>query len=424
MFHLCIPSSSVAQVDEFDTHPRFGALPNLPHDRVGKTEKNQSPMTQPTTKVHPRFGLLPGPPPPKHGTVQSVQSVGEANSIGGSEVAIGLSSLQYSTQDSFSMGSTTTTTTYSTQTFNGDGQHHSLVEADGHFSDMSDRQSCTTASGTVYSGSSAGSGREYAGDYRRPDATLMLESKLEEMDNALQRRTVEVSRLKEKNNQLKQQLREITDQYEELQKQHVQMREQLRQKTLADQKQMFESYKKEHNSTALEERVLLLEKENKALKGYLEQYQRENQQLQLLSVSSTSSSRPHHLPIGGSRVPHSGPPTYSYTPSTPHGTGGDTPAPIITPFKSQRFGDHLSQHNIHIQHSRHHFPHKQTPVYTPSKDVAAIGKRLSSSSGETPIGESYLQSSSSSLNSMQSNGSKGSSSVTLQPTGSEQATMV
>lgn len=427
----------MAPTAKYDIHPEIGPLPNLPPGRIQKADKHHSPMSQPPNNYDPKFGLLPDMPPPRRGTVRPVPA---ATSPGMGEVAAGMSGLQLSTDQSFtSMDSSVPYSSHATHCYNGNGQYHSLGEGEGQFSDVSDRrssQSCTTASGTMYSSSSTEqSGREYHDGHDRR-SVLALEAKMEEMDAALQKRSMEVVQLRKANEQLSRQLRETTDKYEELQKEHAQMREKLRQKSLSDQQQMLDSFqhaRKDHGSSSdqLEEsaRVLKekqqlidhLEKENKTLKSYVEQYQRDNQRLQL-SLSSTSSSRPHHLPIS-SKPPHPVFPPYSpYTPTPNHGVVSDTPAaPGITPLKSMRVGDHLSQHNIHIQQSRLS-PHRQSPLFSPAKEAAS--KRHSSSSGDTPVGENCLQSSNSSINSMHSNASKGSTGITLQQTGSERATMV
>lgn len=420
-------------------HPEHGPLPNLPLSRAQKADKHHSPVSHPPNTMDPKYGLLPGTPPPRHGTVRPVT---EATSPGVGEVAAGMSGLQLNTDRSFSsMDSSAPYSSHITQCYNGNGQYHSLGDGEGQFSDVSDHRSsrsCTTASGTMYSSSSTEqSGREYRDG---PDMRVVaLEAKLEEMDCALQDRNKEVTQLRKQNELLSRQLRETTDKCEELQKEHAQMSDKLRQKSLSDQQQMMDSFqhaRKMHgNSSGVldenarllkelkekQQQIASLEEENKNLKGYVEQYQRDNQRLQL-SLSSTSSSRPHHLPIS-SKTPHHMPPPYSpYTPTPNHGPLCDTPAaPGITPLRSTRIGDHLSQHNIHIQQSRLS-PHRQSPLFSPGKEAAS--KRHSSSSGDTPVGENCLQSSNSSINSMHSSGSKGSTGITLQQTGSERATMV
>lgn len=420
---------------KYEIHPEHGALPNLPLGRVQKAEKHHSPVSHPPNSVDPKYGLLPGTPPPRHGTVRPVT---EATSPGVGEVAAGMGGLQLNADRSFSsMDSSAPYPSHVTQCYNGNGQYHSLGDGEGQFSDISDRRSCTTASGTMYSSSSTEqSGREYRDGHDM--RVLDLEAKLEEVDRAFQNRNQEVTQLRKHNERLSRELRETTDKYEELQKEHAQMSEKLRQKSLSDQQQMLDSFQHarkvhgsrsgllEDNARILKElkekqqRIDSLEEENKALKGFVEQYQRDNQRLQL-SLSSASSSRPHHLPIS-SKTPHHVLPPYSpYTPTPNHGTLSDTPvAPGITPLRSTRVGDHLSQHNIHIQQSRLS-PHRQSPLFSPGKEA---GKRHSSSSGDTPVGENCLQSSNSSINSMHSNASKGSAGITLQQTGSERATMV
>jgi hypothetical protein len=277
-----------------------------------------------------------------------------------------------------------------------------------------------------------------------------MEAEIEAARSVVMKKDFEVSKLRKENTHLNTRLRHIEDRYFDLEKQYSQMCEKVRQNTLLEQKQLLESHKPARKEEGDSDKVAQLrrqlqEKEQQiaVLASQVEHYQHDNQQLQLSLSSSGMSSRPHHLPIG------TRPPALHRPPSvrSPYQDGvGDTPAPAvmtpgvgITPMRSVKVGDNLTQHNIHLQHSRG----SRTQAYSPGKELASKGpsvfspgkegkgvlfspgrdgKRLSGGSGDTPLGEGHFQSSSSSLN---SSGSKGSTGITLQTTPSmEHSTMV
>lgn len=349
------------------------------------------------------------------------------------------------------------------------GEYHATGEdsLDRRNSDIS----YTTTSGTIYSTTSTEqSGVEYRrgqgeqvggqGEYRALGKQQGMEVKYEEM---LKVKEKEIAQLKRENTHLNTLVKEIEDRNDDLQKQHAQMCEKVRMYSISEQQYLLESHKPSREETSSDLVTVLKrqlqEKDQKiALLGsQVEQYQQDNQQLQL-SLSATGVSRPHHLPI--STMPGRGPPALQRQPYTPvrspfQGGGGDgsalqvaTPAAGLTPMKSYRVGDSLNQHNIHLQHSWGSTPgsRRDSPAYSPGKDPSVkgppmfspgrdsgggkaglfspgSGKRLSGSSGDTPMGESYFKSSSSSLN---SSGSKGSAGVTLPtaPNADQHSTMV
>lgn len=338
--------------------------------------------------------------------------------------------------------------------------------------------SYTTTSGTMYSSTSTEqSGLDYGGaqgEYREHTRgqgeygkNIAAQSRMQEMEEQGQSWTEdkleEVLMKKEREiSQLRKENRHLVDKYQDLDKQYAQMCEKVRQNSISDQRQMIDSYKLGKKEDGMSDEVAQLRKEIMEkdrqiflLQSQVERYQQENQQLQL-SLSSTNSSRPQHLPIGNQiRAPAIQRPS-SYTPSrSPYHVGlGDTPAPVggtpgagITPMRSVRVGDNLNQHNIHLQQPWGASPRRDSPAYSPGKEPATkgppvfspgregmvkgglfspgregSGKRLSGSSGETPMGESYFKSSSSSLNSSESKGSAG---ITLQTaSNAEHSTMV
>lgn len=355
--------------------------------------------------------------------------------------------------------------------------HHASGQAlDRRSSDFS----YTTTSGTVYTTSTEQSGPDYEvvqgefrerpegqGEYREGVASRgrmqEMEAKVEEVQSILKKKELEIIQLRKESAHLDADLREMTDKYEELQKQHSLMCEKVRQYSLSGQKQMLESYnlgRKEEGD--LEEvsqlRRELQEKDQQItmLSNQVERYQQDNQQLQLSLSSTGNSSRPQHLAIGSQTSRSSTVHRAPYAPSRfPYQCGvGDTPAPVgmtpsagITPMRSQRVGDNLNQHNIHLQQSWGSSSRRDSPAYSPGKEPSSkgpsmfspgresgvkgglfspgregAGKRLSGSSGETPMGDNHFKSSSSSLNSSESKGSAG---ITLQTTpNAEHSTMV
>lgn len=449
--HNCsvVAVHSLGSTTQYEVHAQYGALPpTCPRKPM------QSDSSQPTANVDPRYGQLPGTPPPRTGTFCPSQDV---CGPGMGEVATGMGSLQLSSNVVNSSSS------FSSHYYNGGSEFPSGQALDRRNSDLS----YTTTSGTMYSttsteqsgldyGGAQGEYREHTrgqGEYREsvPPQSRVQEIKVEDV-------LLEMSQLKKKNLHLATSLRQMDDKYQELDKQYAQMCEKVRQKSILDQKQMLESHKLGKKEDGVSDEVVQLRKEIvekdhqiSVLMSQVEQYQQENQQLQLSLSSSNSSLRPHHLPI--LRAPAIQ--RQSHTPSrSPYqGGGGDTPAPIgvtpgtgITPMRSVRVGDNLNQHNIHLQQSWGHSSRRDSPAYSPGKDTTTkgppifspgregmvkgglfspgregSGKRLSGSSGETPMGESY-KSSSSSLNSSESKGSAG---ITLQTApNAEHSTMV
>ena len=445
--HVCIPTVHSLPSTQFEIHPEHGALPpNCPPRKTAQCTPSQ-------LTADPRYGVGPGTPPPRQGMLHPTQE-GASSSVG--EVATGMSGLHLS-----SSAGDISTGVFSTHYQNG--RHHtaSAQALDRQNSDLS----FTTTSGTVYSttsteqsgldyGRGQGEFREQArgqGEYGENSRGRVreMEAEIEATRSMLMKKDVEISKLKKENTHLNTRLREMEDKHFDLEKQHSQMCEKVRQSSLLEQKQLLESHKPARREECESDKVAQLyrqlqEKEQQIaeLMNQVERYQQDNQQLQLSLSSSGMSSRPHHLPIS------TRPPALHRPPSvrSPYQDGvGDTPHPVvmtpsagITPMRSVRVGDNLTQHNIHLQHSRG----SRTQAYSPGKEPASKGpsvfspgkegkglfspgregKRLSGGSGDTPLGEGHFQSSNSSLN---SSGSKGSMGIML-PTSSntEHSTMV
>lgn len=370
------------------------------------------------------------------------------------------------------MGSMSTSSSFSNY-YNGGSELPSGQSLDRRNSELS----YTT---TVYSGTSTEqSGLDYGGaqgEYREHirgqgeyRENVAAQSRMQDMEvnveqgqswteeslqEMLMKKDHEISQLQKEN-------RRLTDKCQDLDKQYAQMCEKVRQNSLSDQRQMLDSYKLGKKEDGVSDEVAQLHKQIidkdrqiAMLQSQVERYQQENQQLQL-SLSSTNSSRPQHLPIGNQiRAPAIQRPSYTPSRSPYQGVLGDTPAPVggtpaagITPMRSVRVGDNLNQHNIHLQQPWGGSSRRDSPAYSPGKEPATkgpaifspgregmvkgglfspgregSGKRLSGSSGETPMGESYFKSSSSSLNSSESKGSAG---ITLQTApNAEHSTMV
>ena len=380
------------------------------------------------------------------------------------------------------MGSMNTSSSFS-HYYNGGSELPSGQSLDRRNSELS----YTTTSGTMYSttsteqsvleyGGAQGEYREHTrgqGEYRehtrgqgeyRENVAAQRDMEVnveqgqswteENLEELLMKKDHEISQLQKEN-------RRLTDKYQDLDKQYAQMCEKVRQNSISDQRQMLDSYKLGKKEDGVSDEVVQLHKQMMdkdrqiaMLQSQVEHYQQENQQLQL-SLSSTNSSRPQHLPIGNQiRAPAIQRPSYTPSRSPYHGGLGDTPAPVggtpgagITPMRSVRVGDNLNQHNIHLQQPWGASSRRESPAYSPGKEPATkgppvfspgregmvkgglfspgregSGKRLSGSSGETPMGESYFKSSSSSLNSSESKGSAG---ITLQTApNAEHSTMV
>ena len=336
--------------------------------------------------------------------------------------------------------STATESSVSMQYRNGD-----MERGDRRYSDLS----YATTSGTVYSSSSTEqSGVEFPRTHREFPDSLQMEAKYDELQSVLKQKNQEVAQLKRENVSLSDKYRELEDQHMDLKKQHEQLREKMRSLTISEQQYLLESYRPGRLEEPEDLQRQLQEKAQHvaALQRQVEQFQQENQQLQLSLSTSSASSRPHHLPIAS---PVARPPAIhrsTFTPArSPHQAGlalsGPAMAAGITPMRSVRIGDSLNQHNIHLQHSRSFTSPGYSPAREPGKTPAIFspgdregggskgllfspgsGKRLSTGSGDTPMGESYFKSSNSSLN---SSGSKGSAGVTLQTApNAEHSTMV
>ena len=432
---------AVPSPHQFEIHPQHGALPPLPPPN--KTAPSAS--AQPSADIDPRFGQLPAnPPPPRHGAFRPTQ---EGTPPGVGEVATGMSGIHLHGAVSGPYPNY------------HNGEYHATGEEslDRRNSDLS----YTTTSGTAYSTTSTEqSGLEYG---RAQGEEVGVKGERQDLgrlqgveyEGLLKRKELEVAQLKRENTHLSTRLKEIEDRFDDLEKQYAQMCEKVRMCSISEQQHLLESHKpgrEEGDLVTLLRRQLQEKDQQIALLGsQVEQYQQDNQQLQL-SLSGTA--RPHHLPI--STVPGRGQPVRQYTPvrASLQAGGGEssalqgTPAAGLTPMKSYRVGDSLNQHNIHLQQSWGSGPgsRRDSPAYSPGKDPsvkgpavfspgrdggggkAALfspgsGKRLSGGSGDTPMGESYFQSSSSSLN---SSGSKGSAGVTLQtaPNADQHSTMV
>ena len=424
---------------QFDVHPQFGILPP-PHP----SKTAPSTPAQLSVDSDPRFGPLPGLPPPRQGTLRPTQE--ERASPGMGEVATGMSGLHLHSSVSDVTASMNTYSQYQ----NGEHQMPSSV-GDRRYSDTS------YATTSVYSMSSTEqSGLEYPqvhdevrgqGEY----SSTVQEAKYDQ----------EMTQLRKENAYLNKKCRELADQNNDVKKLYMQMHEKVKQMQM-EQKHLRESYKSgKHGDESREDQLVRqLQEKDKViadLTRQLERYQQDNQQLQL--SAAINSSRPQHLPIG---IPAGRAPPYPQSRSPFHAGLGETPSharspfqagvgdavapagttPGITPSRITRVGDSLNQHNIHLQHS----PRSTGPrceAYSPSagKDSGkavfspgregkgalfspgSAGKRLSGGSGDTPVGDGYFQSSSSSLN---SSGSKGSTGVTLQatPNAEQHSTMV
>ena len=442
MLYLAFIVPSLASPHQFEMHPQHGALPPAPPRR----EAAQCTSAHPSVNVDPQFGVLPGAPPLHRGTFHPTQ---EGVSPSMREVNTGLSGVHLHS------GVTSSMNTSSFSYHNGD--YHS-VNGQRRSSDLS----CTTTSGTVYSTTST----EQSGlDYGRPQGEQVagqgvhcnLQERLADAQSMLKKKELQMAQLKKENANLKTSLREMEDHCQELEKQHSQMCEKVRQYSLSEQKHLLESHKpgREEDEMIVLLRVQLQKKEQQivVLQSQVEQYQQDNQQLQLSLSNTNNSARPQHLPIG---TPTGRPPaihrhSYNTPVRSPYQSGvgdapmGGTPGSGITPMRSVRVGDNLNQHNIHLQQSWGSGPRRDSPAYSPGKEPATkgpgavfspgresvgkggvfspgSGKRLSGDSGDTPMGESYFQSSSSSLNSSESKGSAG---ITLQTTpNAEHSTMV
>lgn len=423
-------------------HPQFGALP------PGRPAKTQPLPAQPSPDLDPMFGVRPGTPPNRRGAFRPAQ---EAGTPGIGEVATGLSG-HYTSSASDSLNTAATDSSFSPPYQNGESEG-GPSGMDRRYSDLS----YTTTS--VYSTTST----EQSGlDYSRGHKEYMggnnklqeLEAKCIDLQTMYDKKEQEVMQLKRDNMRLKEKYREMEDQNMDLKKQYEQLREKMRNITITEQKHILDSYRPERTGGPDEVTQLRHQLEEKGrqmavLEKQVEQYQQDNQQLQL-SLSS-NSARPHHLPIGspmGRPVihrPQYNPARSPYQGGTgnPMNLSGPATAAGITPMKSMRVGDSLNQHNIHLQQSRGTGPRRESPAFSPAKDSGKVpalfspgrdgvakgplfspgsGKRLSSGSGDTPMGETYYQSSNSSLN---SSGSKGSAGVTLQTTpNAEHSTMV
>jgi hypothetical protein len=424
----------------FDMHPEFGALPP---GRPAKTGPS-APANQSPADVDPVFGMRPGTPPRRQGIFRPTQ---ERASPGLVEVATGMPGLQLHSSASDVMGSMSSTTESFSRYQNGD--YHSgsgQPGTDRRYSGLS-----YTTSGTGYSTSSTEqSGLDYTeaqGEFNRPGSRHKLkdtEAKHDELLSQCQKKDLEMAQLKIENASLRAKYRELEDEYVDLKKQHEQLQEKMRNVKLSEQQHLLESYRPVKGGELDEAAQLRRQVQEKAqqvvaLEKQVEQYQKDNQQLQLSLSASGSSIRPHHLPIGSqaagrppytpARSPYQAGPVDTPAQSPFQGgnttaLAGQTMAAGITPVKSMRVGDSLNQHNIHLQQSWGSGSRRDSPAYSPGKDAApgSGGKRLSSGSGDNPVGESYFQSSNSSLN---SSGSKGSAGVTLQTApNAEHSTMV
>ena len=443
-------------------HPKHGALP--PTHPV----QPSSSSAKPSVDTDPRFGVLPPtttttiPRNTFHPTQEERGSPGVGEVIGGMS-AINLHS---------NVSDITSSSTYS-QYHNGNYQP-SHDGGERRYSDLS----YTTTTGTVYSTSSnEHSGLDFPnraqsevrgqGEYRG-SKVQDIEAKYEQAQALLKKKDFELAQLRKENVDLNNKCRELTDKYNDMKKQYLQMYEKARQQTISEQKHILDSYQppgsgRHGDDDQLQRQLQEKDKMLNELMRQVEHYQKDNQQLQL-SMSSTAitTARPHHLPIGISpgRVP-TYPPSRSpfqpgigdSTPSrarSPFQSGavdalaavGTTSASGITPIRSMRVGDSLNQHNIHLQQTswstgsyRDNSPNASkdssklmfSPAGRESKgslfSPGSSCKRLSGGSGDTPMGESYFQSSSSSIN---SSGSKGSTGVTLQttPNAEQHSTMV
>jgi hypothetical protein len=405
--------ASSPQRSKFDMHPQFGALPP---GRPGKTLP-PAPV-QPSPDIDPVFGVRPRTPPQRRGAFRPTQEGGHP---GLGEVATGLSG-HFTSSGSDSLN-TAATDSFSPPYQNGEGERPSGM--DRRFSDIS----YTTTS--VYSTTST---EQSALDYGSRDHREFvgggiklqeMEARYDDLRTMYQNKEQEVVNLKKENAYLREKYRVMQDQNMDLKKQYEQLREKIRNHTITEQKQILESYrpeKMEGSDEVAQLRRQLQEKDDRMalLEKQVEQYQQDNVQLQL-SLSS-NSARPHHLPIGS---PMGRPPAIHRPACTPArspyqgGISGPATGTGMTPMTSVRIGDSLNQHNIHLQQSQG--SRRDSPAFSPAKDSGA-GKRLSSGSGDNPMGETYYQSSNSSLN---SSGSKGSAGVTLQTTpNAEHSTMV
>ena len=292
------------------------------------------------------------------------------------------------------MGEVSTDSSFSPQYQNGDSQ----PGLDRRFSDLS----YTTTSGTVYSSTSTEQSgldfgrthREFGGRVSSSEKLLQMEAKYDELQSVCRKKDLELSQLKRENACLASKYREAEDQYADLKKQHEQLREKMRNLTISEQQSLLESYRPgrvEESDEVAQLRRQLQEKTQQValLERQVEQYLQENQRLQLSLSTSSSSARPHHLPIGS---PVGRPPAIHRPPYTParsfQGGAGDTPARSpyhggmgnalalggppttvgITPMRSMRVGDSLNQHNIHLQQSRSSGPRRDSPAYSPAKD--------------------------------------------------------
>ena len=433
----------MSDITEYEIHPKHGALPpTLPVKQPSLSTTKQS------VETDPRFGVLPPPPPTTilHNTFRPTQEeMGSSPGVG--EVIDGMSAINLHSSDISS-------STYS-QYQNGDYQHD-VGAGERRYSDLS----YTTTSGTLYSTSS---NEHSALDYRaqsevrgqgeyRESKVQDIEAKYEHVQALLKKKDFELSQLKKENIDLSNKCRELTDKCNDMKKQYLKMYEKARQHTITEQKHILESYKptasgRQDDIQQLQRQLQEKDKMLNDLVRQVEQYQKDNQ----------SASRPHHLPIGTGRVP-----TYPQSRSpfqtnsnssrarSPYQSGSvDNLAPPqvgalstsgITPMRSIRVGDSLNQHNIHLQQTS--WSSTGSTAYSPNAGKDSMfspagreskgslfspgssgGKRLSGGSGDTPMGESYFQSSSSSIN---SSGSKGSTGVTLQttPNAEQHSTMV
>ena len=420
---------------QYDMHPHFGPLPP---DRPSKPLAPTS--AEPSADIDPVFGMLPGLPPRRQAAFMSAQ---EGGTPGGGEMATGIPEHLHS-----NASSSLTDGTFPMQYQNGES-HHEMASGqpglDRRFSDISYTTTSYSTTSTEQSGLDYGRPHgEFGMPVKNHTHFHELEARNVELQSMCKAKDVELARLKRENVLLSNKYQELDDRFMDLQKQHDQLCEKMRGRTISDQSHLLESYRPGDHEDTAELRRQLQEKNQlvTTLQRQVEQFQQENQQLQLSLSSSGGSLRPHHLPIGspvGGRPPPIHRPAFPPARSPHQAVTG--PALGITPMRSMRVGDSLNQHNIHLQQSRSSTrdslayspardPGKVPAVFSPDREPGAkgtlfspgSGKRLSTGSGDTPMGESYFQSSNSSLN---SSGSKGSAGVTLQTaTNAEHSTMV
>ena len=405
----------------FDCHPEHGVIPNVPKHIEEKMEARKRGSPTPSSdNVHPLHGLLPPTMPPNRST-KDTSSLQESDSTRPDQFETGMSShfnksppfILYAPED----GEPSLGYAPSPQfDFPGGAPNESPQTEQKYRANL--RQQ-TIPSHRRLSDEMNGDGRAGPQEQRvdmleRANYDLgkeveYLNSEITALSSDKSRVDIEVSILKVENVQLRRQLAEVKD-YDGLQKELQQVKEKLRHVTLSYHEHSYESIRRsnsdlddyaqlqDESSKLLKQveehksRLDSMEREKEELRSQVDEYQKSNQVLEqklyTLQLSSSMQARPHNLPINhmmGIAGRHS-----SYGQEIP--TFGETPS-SFTPPRSMHVGDHLSRHNIHLQHSGSDKRHSASSgELTPGADSTSLrSSNTSLSSHGSTVSKTSLQ---------------------------------